>query len=39
VLAKAQWIVGELLPSPAPRASVGTYRSIAAEAASIAAQR
>lgn len=36
VLAKAQWIVGELLPAPTPRASLGEYRAIAAEAASIA---
>ena len=35
-LAKAQWIVGELLPSPTPRASVGQYRAVAAEAAKIA---
>jgi len=38
VLAKAQWIVGDLLPAPTPRASVGTYRAIASEAASIAKQ-
>jgi len=36
VLAKAQWIVGELLPAPTPRASVSTYRSFAAEAAGLA---
>ena len=36
VLAKAQWIVGDLLPGPTPRASVGTYRSFAAEAAALA---
>jgi hypothetical protein len=36
VLAKAQWIVEPLLPDPTPRASVGTYRAIAAEAAAIA---
>ena len=36
VLAKAQWIVGDLLPGPAPRASVGTYRDIAAQAADLA---
>jgi len=36
VLAKAQWIVGELLPAPAPRASVSTYRSFAAEASDLA---
>lgn len=35
-LAKAQWIVGDLLPSPTPRASVGQYRAVAAEAAKIA---
>ena len=38
VLAKAQWIVGDLLPNPTPRASVGQYRAVAAEAASIAKQ-
>ena len=37
VLAKAQWIVDPLLPAPTPRASVGQYRTIAAEAASLAA--
>ncbi len=36
ILAKAQWIVGELLPAPTPRASVGTYRAIAAEALALA---
>ena len=36
VLAKAQWIVDPLLPAPTPRASVGQYRTIAAEAASLA---
>jgi hypothetical protein len=36
VLAKAQWIVDPLLPGPLPRASVGTYRAIAKEAASVA---
>ena len=36
VLGKAQWIVEPLLPSPTPRASVGQYRTIAAEAASVA---
>jgi len=36
VLAKAQWIVEPLLPGPTPRASVGDYRAIAAEAAGIA---
>jgi hypothetical protein len=35
VLAKAQWIVDPLLPAPTPRASVGQYRTIAAEAASL----
>ncbi len=38
VLAKAQWIVEPLLPGPTPRASVGDYRAIAAEAAGIAKQ-
>jgi len=36
VLAKAEWIVAPLLPDPTPRASVGTYRAIAAEAAALA---
>ncbi|MBV9786477.1 MAG: hypothetical protein JO264_21965 [Acidisphaera sp.] len=36
VLAKAQWIVQPLLPDPQPRASVGQYRAVAAEAAAIA---
>ncbi|MGH7034792.1 MAG: hypothetical protein ACREFL_13755 [Stellaceae bacterium] len=36
VLAKAEWIVEPLLPDPAPRASVGTYRAIAGEAAALA---
>ncbi len=36
VLAKAQWIVDPLLPGPLPRASAGTYRAIAAEAADVA---
>ena len=36
VLAKAQWIVDPLLPASTPRASVGQYRTIAAEASSIA---
>lgn len=35
VLAKAEWIVDPLLPDPTPRASVGTYRAIAAEAAAL----
>lgn len=35
-LAKAEWIVGDLLPGPVPRASVATYRDIAAETASLA---
>jgi hypothetical protein len=38
VLAKAQWIVGDLLPAPTPRASVGTYREIASEARDVARQ-
>ena len=38
VLAKAQWIVEPLLPGLTPRASVGQYRAIAEEAASIAKQ-
>jgi hypothetical protein len=33
VLAKAQYIVGDLMPSPTPRASVTDYRNIAAQAA------
>lgn len=37
VLAKAQWIVDPLLPSPTPRASVGQYRAIATEAANVTA--
>lgn len=37
-LAKAQWIVGDLIPAPTPRASVATYRSIASEASAIAKQ-
>jgi Protein of unknown function (DUF2524) len=36
VLAKAEWIVAPLLPEPTPRASVGTYRGIASEAAALA---
>ena len=36
VLARAQWIVDPLMPAPAPRASVGQYRTVAAEAASVA---
>lgn len=35
VLAKAQWIVDPLLPSATPRASVGQYRTVAAEAAGL----
>jgi hypothetical protein len=35
VLAKAEWIVDPLLPGPTPRASVGTYRSFASEAAAL----
>jgi hypothetical protein len=38
VLAKAQWIVEPLLPGPTPRASVGQYRAIAEEAATVAKQ-
>jgi hypothetical protein len=36
VLAKAQWIVGDLMPAPTPRASVSTYRSVAGEAEQVA---
>ncbi|MDA8232118.1 MAG: hypothetical protein M0006_12345 [Magnetospirillum sp.] len=36
VLAKAQWIVDPLLPGPMPRASVGTYRGLAEDAAAVA---
>ena len=35
VLAKAQWIVDPLLPTPTPRASVGQFRAVASEAASL----
>lgn len=35
VLAKAQWIVDPLLPGPLPRASVGSYRALAEEAAGV----
>lgn len=35
VLAKAQWIVDPLLPAASPRASVGQYRTVAAEAAGV----
>jgi hypothetical protein len=35
VLAKAQYIVGDLMPAPTPRASVTDYRAIAAEAEAI----
>jgi len=38
VLAKAQWIVGDLLPSPTPRASVTQYRAVASQARQIAKQ-
>ena len=38
VLAKAQAIVGELVPAPTPRASVADYRAVAAEATSIGKQ-
>lgn len=37
VLAKAKWIVDPLLPAATPRASVGQYRTVASEAAAIAA--
>jgi hypothetical protein len=36
VLAKAQYIVADLMPAPTPRASVTDYREIAAEAADVA---
>jgi hypothetical protein len=36
VLAKAEWIVEPLLPDPTPRASVGQFRAIAAQAATVA---
>ena len=36
VLAKAQWIVEPLMPSPQPRGSVSAYRAIAAEATQVA---
>jgi hypothetical protein len=39
VLAKAQWIVEPLLPSPTPRASVGQYRAVASEAEAVSMQR
>ncbi len=35
VLAKAQYIVGDLMPAPTPRASVTDYRAIAAQAAAL----
>ena len=38
VLAKAQYIVGDLMPAPTPRASVSDYRAIAAQAATLAKQ-
>ena len=38
VVAQAQWIVDPLLPSPTPRASVGQYRAVAAEAAALSKQ-
>jgi hypothetical protein len=38
VLAKAQWIVGDLLPAPTPRASLEDYRAIAVEARGVAQQ-
>lgn len=37
-LAKARWIVGDLLPAATPRASVATYRGIASEARDVARQ-
>jgi hypothetical protein len=36
ILAKAQYIVADLIPAPTPRASVSDYRAIAAEAAAVA---
>lgn len=36
LLAKAQWIVDPLLPGPTPRASVGSYRDLAKQAAAVA---
>jgi len=36
VLEKAQWIVAPLMPPTEPRATVGAYRAIAAEAAKLA---
>ena len=38
ILAKAEWIVEPLLPAPTPRASVGQYRAVAAEAADLSQQ-
>jgi hypothetical protein len=35
VLAKAQYIVGDLMPAPTPRASVTDYRAIAAQAVAL----
>jgi hypothetical protein len=35
VLAKAEWIVEPLMPGSAPRASVGQYRAVAAEATAL----
>ena len=35
VLAKAEWIVEPLIPASAPRASVGQYRAVAAEATAL----
>lgn len=37
-LAKALWIVDPLIPDPTPRASVGQYRAVAAEAAAVVAR-
>jgi len=36
ILAKAQWIVGDLMPVSTPRASVSSYRAVAAEAEQLA---
>ncbi len=36
VLAKAQWIVADLVPNSQPRATVAEYRAIVAEAATVA---
>jgi hypothetical protein len=34
-LKKAQWIVADLVPQPAPRATLDEYRAIAAEAIAV----